>query len=130
MLIDRNSDINIYNSDRLRGEAARLRVVGPTDEEIIDRLHTGNPVFVALVIEDRAFGGHEEGGWWFDTGVVEYQSPAYSVEAIKALCENYRAHEDNEGAFGVGSVCSDGVYVIHVATERISNWPASRPYYC
>src|SRR5271165_5922510 len=124
MIVDRNSDADVYTSARLHAEAAQLRIVGPTDDEIIERLNSGHPVFVALVLEDRQFGGPEEGGWWFDTGRVSYQSPAYTVEAIKALVASYRQHEDNEGAYGIGSVCCGGVYVIHIADGPVENWPA------
>lgn len=46
--------------------------------------------FVAVYEAGRAYGGPEEGGWWFDTGVLVQQTAVESFEAAEALRERYR----------------------------------------
>lgn len=45
-----------------------------------------NTYIIAAYEVDRAFGGHEEGGWWFDTGqLVRVMRMAHNEDAAYAL---------------------------------------------
>lgn len=92
----------------------------------------------AVYLEDKAFGGHEEGGWWFTCGepVINYsapfpiywcagQRPKDAIAAMKAWCE-----EENKDRPSISSVLSEGVYVVHIVRNRQpQHYPSQRPYY-
>lgn len=84
---------------------------------------------VAIYLVDKAFGGPEEGGWWFDVSVrvdellpdldAEYALPRFFVEhnaaADWAATVNlHLAAGPNNGRRDIGSVLSEGVYVAYV----------------
>jgi hypothetical protein len=129
--IDRNTEAAnlITSSTRFYDELSRLPVAGMSDEAIAGRFACDSPVYVALVFNDRRFGGREEGGWYFDTTQVRYQAPAFTMDTVAALVKGYRKTEDNTGAYGIGSVCSSGVYSIVISEEPQENQPSEQPFY-
>ena len=37
---------------------------------------------VAVYLCDRAFGGHEEGGWWYQTGILAIDPWVYETLGV------------------------------------------------
>lgn len=92
-----------------------------------NRQHKGER-FVALVLEDQAYGGREEGGWWYSVGEVEVQiwtkpwSPRYNrLLQIE--------QEENEGRPPISSVCSVGILKVVEQDQPVEGWPQYRPHY-
>jgi hypothetical protein len=90
---------------------------------------------VALYEVDRAFGGPEEGGWWYDTG--ELRRPlalaptndaavAIAARANRLLDRLQRHKRPVDSAAYAG-----GRYRAHVFTTTAPPaYPAERPRYC
>jgi hypothetical protein len=95
---------------------------------------------VALYHQEMAYGGREEGDWWYDRGTL--------VRVLKVFRNSDRAHEygqrlnqrlksrkfgPNKGARPYSSVLSDGEYRAHVMDSGINGvptyFPAQRPHY-
>jgi len=80
---------------------------------------------------DRAFGGHEEGGWYYDYGV-----PVVSIPLIPSILKHkgeiwadLKQQYSNEGRRPISSVLSDGEYVIKEEYEQGRAWPTETPHY-
>lgn len=84
---------------------------------------------------DRAYGGPEEGGWWFDTGRFikchgEFADDRFdeAIAARKKL-DGYLA-EKREGLHAPSSVLSEGRWPqIYVEDEPGMDFPQERPHY-
>lgn len=103
---------------------------------------------VAVYLVDRAYGGPEEGGWWYTYGRRiddrhEYSLFADITTCVPRLCyfeeEAYSFAERtqraldagvNKGRRDIGSVLSTGVYdaVVNPGYPP-KHFPESRPYY-
>lgn len=92
---------------------------------------------VNLYLVDRAYGGSEEGGWYFDCGepvlhplnrVFEFYPDAeqYLHESCLPVLE-----ELNEGRSSINSVLSTGQYRFYIGSEfeMPAPFPATRPHY-
>lgn len=97
--------------------------------------------YVAVYLRDRAYGGPEEGGWWYDTGElqrffdhqgdeVDFAQFTDKHDAIN-LQEKLQAHAEfsNEGRPDIGSVNSRGRYEVVVQEDIPRNYPDTRPHY-
>ena len=100
--------------------------------------------WVAACLVRRAFGGREDGGWFFDertlvTDPAVYQrlngAPAafLSESEAEAHAGRLRVHLPrlNAGRRPLGSVLSDGLYDVEVieAATLPPVWPQTRPRY-
>lgn len=85
----------------------------------------------------RNYGGPEEGGWWFDSGVYK---PQLSVtmhgtpEEVNAhaidLQDRLNREADEAGVPPLGSVVyHGGRYLVVPEDETGADWPAHRPHY-
>lgn len=92
---------------------------------------------VAVVLCDRAYGGPEEGGWWYDTGVPSDEHARFTrgfkretdaLRYARSLNERYAAGW-NEGRRDIGSVLSEGQFYAEVFTGQPSAYPKIRPRY-
>ena len=94
--------------------------------------------YVTLYMTDRAYGGAEEGGWWFDCGYPVVNSinrcfdsedeafAYYKSEKIQKLLADW-----NEGRGDINSVNCDGIYKVFIDEDRFpAEFPTERPYYC
>jgi len=95
--------------------------------------------FVHLFLLDRAFGGHEEGGWYFDCGepvdctynrgfatrqdARDYLAHLYDTADVNAFLSDY-----NEGRHSIDSVLSEGIYDFKIV-EEVAPFPEFRPHY-
>lgn len=95
-------------------------------------------IFVALYAQDRAYGGPEEGGWWYDTGSLipgtaetffnEDNAHARCRALNEAICEPDNERRGSRG--NLGSVLCD--YALAAEVHRGSlpaYYPTHRPYY-
>ncbi len=89
---------------------------------------------VAFYEIDRAYGGPEEGGWWFDTGQFVRVSKAFkSEDAAYRYCRraNDLLHILQRDKRDVGSVIYDGGrYAAEVFEGHVpAFYPETRPHY-
>lgn len=103
-------------------------------------------VWVGVYLNDRAWGGPEEGGWWYECGVLVTDHAVYAeigvmpschltVEDAIAACEEMEEAieraELNRGRRSTSSVLSTGIYQAMLWEEATlpTHWPAVRPHY-
>lgn len=99
--------------------------------------------YANIYLHDRAYGGPEEGGWWYDTyapidGDADWDSsppphghfpaPELAREAMRALAE--WCNDQNSRRRSPSSMASEGHFCV-----RLESWPAEytpkqRPHYC
>ena len=95
---------------------------------------------VAIYEIDRAYGGPEEGGWWYDCGskVTRMRERTFDTREDALECMRrlngwlHRMQEVNPYLRSVGSVAYDGGRYRARAYEGSapSFYPNARPYYC
>lgn len=84
---------------------------------------------------DRACGGPEEGGWWYNVGELIHSIPVMdddlSDEDIDNLVAMMRkVYPEQTGDYGVGSVLySGGDYEVYVEDRKGESYPKERPHY-
>jgi hypothetical protein len=93
---------------------------------------------IALYLEDRAYGGPEEGGWWYDCGVVvaDGSEAAFNKafdtekEALEHMAKHLEAvAEMNKGRREISSVLSEGEYHLRITEELPADFPSETPHY-
>ena len=94
---------------------------------------------VAIYIEDRAFGGHEEGGWYYDT--AELCTEPEAAQYLRGFADEGEAYTYaidlhnmlstwNEGRPEISSVLSEGRYTAIVSEGPPKPYyPEAKPYY-
>lgn len=85
---------------------------------------------VAVLLEDRAFGGHEEGGWYYDYGYpCEVRIAPQRRFKTRAKAQGYlnriapvieRLNEDRPS---ISSVLSEGRYRAYVFSSKPRGYP-------
>lgn len=93
--------------------------------------------FVAIYLVDRAYGGPEEGGWYYDYGVpdedfsdytrwfdTEHEAEEYSFKLDHEVCPGL-----NAGRPPVSSVLSEGYYTAIIHEGEPTRFPERRPHY-
>jgi len=89
-------------------------------------------LFVNVYITDRAYGGPEEGGWYYDTWEIipEESVIGTSEEDAERLLEEKRAWADaeNKGRRGPSSVRSEGHYKVRLETGPGASGDNYSPY--
>lgn len=80
---------------------------------------------------DRAYGGPEEGGWWFDVrcpiSSIRVWNHQEALEAFNLLEKLYR--EDYENRTDRFSVCSEGDLQIIIEDHQAEYDPRTKPRY-
>lgn len=97
--------------------------------------------WVAAYLEDRIYGGAEEGGWHFDRGALVTDPDIYATLQVLPAAfmtqAEAAAHADrmrlglavlNEGRRPTWSVLSEGIYVVE--TIQADTLPRYYPEYC
>lgn len=96
---------------------------------------------VACYLVDRAYGGPEEGGWWYDTGYPgkpRDNDPALATKYFENKQDAYAYRDQmekalepyNEGRRPISSVISEGIWRVCVEEGPPHEWPVGRPHYC
>lgn len=90
---------------------------------------------VHLFKVDKAFGGHEEGGWWFEYGIPEdhylnkkFDSELEAEQYLASISDLARLM--NQDRASIDSVLSAGVYRFLINEGEAVAYPSERPYYC
>lgn len=113
-------------------------VVNYEDEEVIvSKPKQGYSVGIYLV--DQAFGGNEEGGWWYDTGELQKQFWRYSryfltEDEAYSYCRriNDWLHKTiNRNRRPISSVLSEGIFecIVFDGFNLPEYFPEKRPHY-
>ncbi len=97
---------------------------------ILAALRVKRPFYIALVSSDKAYGGPEEGGWYFDTQEVIEQVAVNSLASMCAVVQDMLNRHTNAGNHRPDSVLCRGWYEILVRTKPVMHEPRSRPRYC
>lgn len=83
---------------------------------------------------DRAYGGPEEGGWWYDCGELVrtiriFSNYDHALKFYRRLNERLDATL-NVGRRSIGSVLSEGKYRAMIDEDVVPRYyPESRPHY-
>jgi len=89
------------------------------------------PFYTNVYLIDKAYGGPEEGGWWYICGEpVESRLAETRDEADQMLdILSVRCKDLNEGCRPISSVLSQGEYAVYLEDHFACTFPQSRPYY-
>ncbi len=88
--------------------------------------------YVNIYLVDRAYGGSEEGGWWFDYGTVQASIPVLAYETGDEVKARYQPMVDglNRGRRDdISSMASEGQYRIFVQCQPAADFPERQPRY-
>jgi hypothetical protein len=87
--------------------------------------------FVNVYLTDRAYGGPEEGGWWYDTAqaVRSTQVLARDLTALVETENAWCADENRRRRSDIGSVLSQGLYEVEIDDQPAVDRPTERPHY-
>lgn len=84
--------------------------------------------YVNVYLLDRAYGGPEEGGWYYTYGTkiksIPTLKPRKLYKKVLRWCE-----QQNEGTPEIYSVLSQGRYDVYIEDGPAQSWPESKPYY-
>lgn len=93
---------------------------------------------VAVYDQDRAYGGAEEGGWWYDTGtlvrVVAVRRTERAATEVAARINRTLAYRRDAGhgpGYPIDSVCYEGGHLAAEVCEDTAPlfYPEARPHY-
>ena len=93
-----------------------------------------NTTFVNVYLIDRAYGGPEEGGWYYTMGLFSdgeafpderEEDVERAVEQAKSRCDDWNEKRNSD----IGSVLSDGKYVVRIENHPGKNYPDVKPHY-
>lgn len=96
--------------------------------------NTRTVYIVAVYLIDRAYGGPEEGGWWYETGELVRVIRTFKNED-RAVAHATRMNDlldatINKGRRDISSVLSDGRYCAEVHENLAPRgYPERRPHY-
>lgn len=86
------------------------------------------PYWVNVYRVDRAYGGPEEGGWWFDTGepihTLEFRSKREAQDVAEALGTVYHATGSSQSM-----AAQEPDYRITLERQKGTAYPTHRPHY-
>lgn len=87
--------------------------------------------YVNVYLADRAYGGPEEGGWWYDCGEAIRSFPCYTHRRAERVLLRVRriVERANVGRRPKSSVLSTGVYECWIEDHPARDYPACRPHY-
>lgn len=91
-----------------------------------------DPRHVNIYLEDRFYGGPEEGGWWYEHGIVISSAEMPDLDAAIQVCTALRIWCDAKNATrrsDISSVLSEGRYYVVIEDSPAENYPKTRPHY-
>jgi hypothetical protein len=107
-----------------------IAVIEERRGRVLAVLRLMRPFYVALVSCNKAYGGPEEGGWYFDTQEVIEQVPVSSLSSMCSVVRDMMNRYTNVGNYRPDSVLCRGWYEILVRTKPVRREPEARPRYC
>jgi len=90
--------------------------------------------FVAVYMVDKAYGGPEEGGWWYDVGELVRVSRLFrNIDKACTYVARMQTLLDatlNKGRREISSVLSEGRYQARICDDLPErHFPSIRPHY-
>lgn len=131
------SDINLENEaiakavDLLRAHKEVVELIIETDFGEI-KLERAGRVCVNTYLAQQAYGGPEEGGWWYDTETPVACHIMHNVtleEALAALEAEAAKYADEDKSRDYYSVNAQGMHRVRLEPHVGSYWPKVRPHY-
>jgi hypothetical protein len=105
----------------------RKAVAQPIDMD--ERSFGKKTKFVNVYMVDRAQGGHEEGGWWYNYGELLCSIPVPNrtlANTVVSALEN--GEYSNKGRKSIYSVNSRGEFRVTVDNKIGSDWSDYKPW--
>lgn len=107
---------------------------GSREQVLRDDLEVITPlVYVNVYLSDRAYGGPEEGGWWYNVRSVEEvlrcRDEAHAKQVYERKVEEYKEENRNRRS-DISSVLSEGRFDVELEAWPGERSPAERPHYC
>ena len=89
------------------------------------------PRTVVLYLTDRAYGGPEEGGWWYDYShpEVEIEVDEREVGPLLEIFERMAKERNARRNHNISSVASEGRYEVRLVQGKAPYLPEERPHY-
>jgi hypothetical protein len=84
---------------------------------------------INVYLEDQAYGGPEEGGWYYNYGHVILSIPLTESMDINAIRADLEKEYTNEGRPSIHSVLSEGRFRITHELLKGQDWPEKTPHY-
>ena len=85
--------------------------------------------WVEVYEDDRAFGGHEEGGWWYDVSDRIISVPVSTLSLARELLADLKSRYTNE-RYDIDSILCAGIYRHVISPEQgPEHEPEKRPFY-
>jgi hypothetical protein len=89
--------------------------------------------YVNVYLTDKAFGGAEEGGWWFDTGEAVRAIPCHTERRARRIAawvdRILAAWNKRDDRREPSSVLCEGYYQAFIERKPAKNFPTARPHY-
>lgn len=87
--------------------------------------------YVSVYSVGRAYGGPEEGGWWYDYGTPQASVPVNTWAEAEQWRERLEKDErfSNEGRRDRHSVIGDENFEVYLEDHCAESFPSSRPHY-
>ena len=99
---------------------------GPDQAQTIGRFHLNE------YLENRSFGGPEEGGWWYDTGRFVASHGTFGTMHEATAARDAKAiwlTRRRQGLHPPDSVLCTGWPVLRIEPHAGKDFPATRPRY-
>jgi hypothetical protein len=108
--------------------------LSPDDEKLQEKMqHSVTYIgrFVNIYLIDRAYGGPEEGGWYYECGqaIDSREVLEDDLREVKGNAELWCIEENKNRRSDIGSVLSEGKYVVCIDDEPGKDYPSERPHY-
>tara|TARA_R110000824_G_scaffold90771_4_gene221460 strand:- start:4189 stop:4461 length:273 start_codon:yes stop_codon:yes gene_type:complete len=87
--------------------------------------------YVNIYLTDKAYGGREEGGWWYNYGEPFASIPVLPKETMDEVFERYTPYINslNEGRPDISSVLSEGWFSMYKENHMAKAFPETTPHY-
>ncbi len=93
----------------------------------------GGLYYVNEYLVDQAYGGPEEGGWWFECGTFVRCIGKYGDENLaRRIQKGWQKTLDlevNNGRPSISSVLSEGLYTVRLENNTGQDYPQHMPHY-
>lgn len=136
------------DEDEPHGSKTAAETLGGSYGDLSEEEEPEEPVpnfwYLNVYLTDRAYGGPEEGGWYYDCGVPATDLPDVAVcygpysnseedqfklnvqrEHVQLLLDQHNRERRSD----LNSVLSEGRYVVDKEGHIAKHWPETRPYY-
>lgn len=89
-------------------------------------------MYVNIYLTNRAYGGPEEGGWWYDCGEAVRSFPVVTqrrASRILAMVRKIADCRNKQQNSDLSSITCDGRYQVMIEETPAANYPETIPHY-